>query len=160
VRQLWPVALLLCACQSGLDQPQPLPVLDEPYFRCKVQPILTKDCATFACHGDGRRYFRLFARERLRLGGTEATRLSPLSSDERASNFDAARGMVDAKNPSQSLLLLKPLEQAAGGYYHRGALIFNGGNVFADPTDPDFKTLSAWVNGATADPACVEPGSS
>jgi hypothetical protein len=159
MRRFAVAALLLAACQSGLDQAHPLPVLDEPYFRCNVQPILTQDCGAFACHGDGRRYFRLFGRERLRLGGTEATRSSALTADERASNFDNARGMVDAKNPAASLLLLKPLEQAAGGYYHRGALIFNGGNVFADTSDPDFKKLAAWVNGAVDDPACIEPGS-
>ncbi len=152
--------LLLTGCQSGFDDARALAPLDEAYFRCRVQPVLAKSCAAFACHGDGRRYFRVYARNRLRLGGDETTRNAPLSVEERAANFGAAVAMVDAQNPAQSFLVLKPLELAAGGYYHRGAVIFGAGNVFSDRNDPDFQTLYHWaVTGAKEDPSCVEPGS-
>jgi hypothetical protein len=147
------MALALVACQGGLQDPKPLVQLDEPYFRCKVQPILTKSCAAFACHGDARRFFHVFARNRLRLQGTERDRNAPLSDVERAANFEAARAVVDG---DASLLLTKPLEGAA---FHRGAEIFGGGNVFANTDDEDFKKVRAWIQGAKEDTSCVEPGS-
>ena len=151
--RVYVVLLLLAGCQKGLDDPKPLPALDEAYFRCRVQPVLTKSCAAFACHGDARRYFHVFARNRLRLQGTEKDRNAALGDAERSANFDAARGFVDGDD---SLLLRKPLEGAA---FHRGAEIFGGGNVFASRDDPDWKTLEAWTQGAKEDPTCVEPGS-
>lgn len=157
------LAFLFClslgSCQSGLDDPRPLAHLDEPYFRCKVQPILTKSCAAFTCHGDANRYFHVFARNRLRVTGTEKDRNAQLRSSERAANFEAARAMVDTGDVDSSLLLLKPLESTAGGYYHRGAEIFGGGNVFPSRDDPDFKVMADWVHGGREDAQCVEPGS-
>ena len=154
------VALLLVAgCQPGLHESRSVAALDEPYFRCRVQPVMAKSCAAFACHGDGRRYFRVYARNRLRLGGDESARNARMSDDEYAANFASARALVDATDPIASFLVMKPLDAAAGGYYHRGALIFNGGNVFTTRDDADFQTLAAWVAGATEEPTCVEPGS-
>jgi hypothetical protein len=153
------LAVALAGCQPLADPPRPLAPLDQAYFDCRVQPVLGTSCAAFACHGDGRRFFRVFARNRLRWGGDEAARNARLTDGERAANFDAARSFVDAGAPGASLLLLKPLEAGAGGYYHRGAEIYGGGNVFRDQTDPDWKTLAAWIGGATEDPGCTEPGS-
>jgi hypothetical protein len=151
---------ILAACRGDLSTPKPLEALDEPYFRCRVQPILTKDCSMFACHGDGRRYLRLYARDRLRLGlAGEDQRNAMMTADERAANFDAARAFVDDKAPGQSLLVLKPLAQSAGGYFHRGETIYGQGNVFLTTKDPDYKTLLAWVGGAKDKPGCIEPGS-
>jgi hypothetical protein len=153
-----PLLWLLAGCQS-FDQPRVLDALDEPYFRCRVQPVMAKSCATFACHGDGRRFYRVYARNRLRLGGDETTRNAQLSAEERAANFESAVALIDVEAPLQSFLVLKPLELAAGGYYHRGAVIFGQGNVFNDRSDPDFQTLVNWVGGAKENASCVEPGS-
>lgn len=155
---LLPALALAPACRSGLDEPAPLPALDEAYFRCRVQPVLTKSCGAFACHGDARRYFHMFARSRLRLGGTEEQRNGLMRDQERAFNFDAARAMVSVDEPDESLLLRKPLETSAGGYYH-GAVPLGSSNIFPNKDDPDYKTLAAWASGAKEDPACVEPGS-
>jgi hypothetical protein len=133
--------------------------LDEAYFRCRVQPVLAKSCGAFACHGDGMRYFRVFARNRMRLAGAESDRNAKLRPEELSANFDAARAFVDTSNPDSSLLLLKPLDASSGGYFHRGATIFGAGNVFSSKDDPDFKTLTAWANGEKGDPSCIEPGS-
>lgn len=148
----------MTACQSNLDASAPLPGLDEAYFRCRVQPVLTKSCGAFACHGDAKRFFYFFSRDRLRLGGTEAERNAFMRDSERAFNFNAARAFVNAEEPENSLILRKPLEQSAGGYYH-GAVPLGASNVFPNKEDPDYKTLAEWVSGAKEDPACVEPGS-
>lgn len=168
------LAALSASCLSGLKDPEPLAAtLDEAYFRCGVQPILTKSCAAYACHGSSVRYFKLFARNRLRLGGSIAKLNAPMTAGERSWNYDSARAMVDTTNPDASYLLLKPLDQAAGGfvvgespefkpggYYHGGATFFEQGNVFLTRTDPDFMVLEKWVHGAKADDkTCIEPGS-
>lgn len=149
----------LAGCQAGLDEERPLPALDEAFFRCRVQPVLTKNCSALACHGDGRRYLRLFGRNRLRFGGTEAQRNAFTRDTERAANFNAARAFVDPEHPEESLLLLKPLDQAAGGVYHGGATRYGKGDVFRNGDDPDYKVLVSWVQGGKEDPACIEPGS-
>lgn len=146
-------------CMAELDEEAPRASLDEAYFRCRVQPVLTKSCSAFLCHGDPERFFRVYARNRLRLGGTEATRNRALEGAERAFNFASALGFVDTADPASSLLLMKPLDQLGGGYYHGGATEFGQGDVFMSRTDPDFKILASWLNGEKEDPACVEPGS-
>ena len=150
---------MLCACQSGLDDPAPLGPLDEPFFRCQVQPVLTKSCAGFRCHGTGDRYYVLFARNRLRLGGTEAERNATMRDSERAFNYNASVVQLDLDSRNDSFLLLKPLDQSAGGYWHGGAEEYGMGDVFLSRDERDFKTLEAWVMGAKDDPACQEPGS-
>lgn len=156
----------LLGCQPDFNVAVSSAALDQPFFNCQVQPILTKSCAMFACHGaDGTsgttsRFFRVYARDRLRYSGiTEAQRNSALTAQERSANFVAARALVDLADATTSLLLLKPLEQQAGGYYHRGAEIYGQGNVFADRRDADFQILSKWALGAKDDPLCIEPGS-
>ena len=157
---LVPLVVLVCACTaSGLEDPRTLARPDMAYFRCKVQPVLAKSCAMFACHGDARRYFRVFARNRLRSAGTEADRNAQLRPEELQSNYDAARAFIDTSDPDHSFLLTKPLDTSAGGWFHRGAEIFGSGNVFVSKSDPDFQTLTAWVHGAQENPTCVEPGS-
>lgn len=163
MRRSLPALLLLAtaisACSGDLVKSDPLPELDAAYFRCRVQPVLAKDCGQLACHGDARRYLKVYSRNRLRDGGTEAERNAAFRDAERAANFANARAFTDVRSPAKSLLLLKPLDEAAGGYFHRGAEIFGGGDVFASTEDPDYQVLLQWIDGATEDPACVEPGS-
>jgi hypothetical protein len=149
----------LAACQSDLAAPLTPAELDRPYFNCKVQPVLTKYCAQQACHGDAKRYFRLYARNRLRDDADEAQRNAFMRPEERAHNYEAARAFVDLQRPDRSLLLRKPIEPDAGGYFHRGATLYGGDNVFPDPTDPDYQIIAQWIDGATESPTCQEPGS-
>jgi hypothetical protein len=148
------------ACASDLHEPMPLAPLDEPYFRCRVQPVLARSCSQLACHGDERRFFRVFARNRLRSDGAESERDAPMRDEERRANFDAARAMLDPGDVERSLLITKPLDGRAGGAFHRGAEIFGGGNVFLSRDEADFMTLRAWTRGEREDPSCVEPSSS
>jgi hypothetical protein len=160
LRWLGLLALLAGACAQDLEGARLQAPLDEPFFRCRVQPILAGSCAFFACHGDGARYFRVYARNRLRLGKDPLARNDALTDDERAANFAHAGAFVDAAAPDESLLLRKPVDTAApAGAFHRGAELYGGGDVFPDTGARDFKTLAAWVHGEREDPACVEPGS-
>jgi len=161
LRALLPVLFVaLVGCQPGLRDEAPFSSsLDEAYFRCRVQPILTKSCAAFACHGDVKRYYHLFARNRLRMGGTEATRNAAMKPEERGANYDATRAIVDLDARDESLLLKKPLDVSAGGYYHGGATRYDKGDVFATTEDPDYVILEKWIHGEKEDAACIEPGS-
>jgi len=153
-------ALAIAAgCMADLDGSAPPSNLDAAYFHCRVQPILTKSCSAFLCHGDPERYFRVYARNRLRLGGTEATRNRKLDGAERDFNLASALGFVNATEPASSLFMMKPLDENGGGYYHGGADEFGQGDVFPTRNDTDFKILAAWIGGAKEDPTCVEPGS-
>jgi len=147
------IFLALTAC-TEVNPPAPQPQVDEAFFRCDVQPVVTKWCSSFACHGDARRYFHVFARNRLRAQGTEAERNAPLTQEEMTANFESARAML-----ADGLLTKKPLEQDAGGYFHRGATLFGEGNVFASENDPEWRVLNDWAAGKEEDPTCVELGS-
>lgn len=155
-------AFLLAGCT--IDDPPLSATLDRPYFDCRVQPVLTKSCGALACHGASERYFRVFARNRARLGldtpADEMLRNTLLLPAERDHNFAAALALVDPSDVRRSELLQKPLAEAAGGWFHRGAELYRGGDVFASLDDPDYKVLAAWVAGAEEDPTCQEPGSS
>jgi hypothetical protein len=157
--------LALCSLVGCIGDPsaaRDTPELDEDFFRCNVQPILTRSCSMFACHGNARRFFVVYARNRLRAGiADESERNVFLSDAELAHNFEAARAMVNASDPAQSPLLSKPLDPSAGGWYHVGGdLPFHGGDPFESAEDPDFLVMQQWVMGARAeDPDCIELGS-
>jgi hypothetical protein len=152
--------LLLIGCQGSLDAPAPSASLDPNFFRCRVQPVLVKNCSAFLCHGDARRFLRVYGRDRLRYGiAGEDERNRALSPAEIEANFESASAFVDGVTPDQSLIVLKPLETDAGGYFHRGAEIFGQGNVFAAPGDPDLDVIRQWAHGAKENDTCVEPGS-
>jgi hypothetical protein len=153
-------ALLLVAtgCQD-LGGKDDLATLDEPFFRCQVQPIVTKSCGMFLCHGDAARYYTVFTRNRLRFGLSEDERNATMTVVERRYAYDATRAHVDRDDPAQSLLLLKPLDESAGGYFHGGATEFGQGDVYLSTDEPDYQTLLAWINGATDATDCIEPGS-
>jgi hypothetical protein len=154
------LALLACACVSENPELE-LPALDRDLFRCEVAPVLAKQCAAPACHGNGQRYYRLFARNRLRYGVDELDRADPLTSFEVDANYDATRALVLGLGRAEdSMLLRKPLEASVGGYYHGATRTFRaqGHNVFASLTDPEFATLARWVRGEVGVPACVDPG--
>lgn len=157
-------SILLLAMMFGFgcavpQEAQSSPDLDEAFFACQVQPLLTKYCGTFVCHGDSRRYLTIYARNRLRFDIVdENERNMPLSEDERAFNYESARALVDGDDPEQSWLLLKPLEQSAGGYYHVGAETFGGGDVFTDVDDRDYRLLLRWASGERQETVCPTDG--
>lgn len=153
-RLLWLVLL------AGCIDNEPIVLggnVDFATYRCRVQPIVDAKCSMLACHGDVRRPFHTFTRNRMRLDGTDIQRDLPLTAEELQLNYDSALGFV-TDDPDASWLLLKPLDTAAGGYYHRGAEIFGGPDVFDDTEDPDYQIIHGWLAGDVEDPDCVYPG--
>jgi len=113
------------------------PSLDFDFFKTRVQPIFTAKrpghARCISCH----------------VAGTPL-RLQPLDpgsntwNDEASrKNFDAMRRVVAPGN-AKSRLLMHPLAEKAGGdFFH------NGGKHWTSQTDPEWRTLKAWVMGET-----------
>ena len=139
---LWGMTVVLWLT-TGLLAQQPAASstasLDFEFFETQVQPIFLAQRPGFTrcvvCHeGEG-----------------GSTFLEPLSADattwteeEARSNFDRVLRLVTPGEPTESRLLMHPLEPAAGGdEFH------NGGRQFTSQNDPDFQTIAAWVRGET-----------
>jgi YVTN family beta-propeller protein len=118
--------------------PPASPVLDYEFYKARVEPLFIEKregharCVT--CHG-GSATLRL---QRLAEGATGWTE------EQSRQNFEAARAMVVPGSPGASRLLRHPLSRAAGGDVFHG-----GGQHWTTKSDPDWKVLEAWVNGAT-----------
>ena len=160
----WPVlvafgVVALAGCQE-LDAAFVAPPLDEANFRCEVEPVLAARCSFYACHGSGQRPFRVYAVNRLRLNpGVMAdgyVLAAPLTVEERRANFQSALSLAPARQLPASLLLLKPLDVAAGGFFHEGKTLYGGGDVFLTTADPGYAKIAGWLGGATS-PASCEP---
>lgn len=146
------VTLAACAIEND-PAPQ---ALDAAFFRCEVEPVLAASCAFLACHGAPERPLRLYAPNRLRLDVSEAQRAVALSRAEHDANYRAAlRFAQPAAGYAEPLLVVKPLDEALGGAFHRGADDYGGGDVFVDAADPRLATLREWARGATEDPSCT-----
>ena len=151
----WMVAVALVACsQDGLDAERSAAVLDRAMFRCRVQPVLVARCAFPACHGSNQRPLRVFARQRLRLEVPPDRREADLTQEEEEANYERALAFAgDASTPP--LLLAKPLEGRAGGFYHRAKDLYGDLDVFATADDPGYRHLADWIAGGADDPGCV-----
>ena len=117
------------------------PALDYGFFKSKVEPIFLQKrpghTRCYFCHVESN-------------NGLHLAKLSPGQSawtDEQSrKNFAAVSKLVNAGEPDTSRLLLHPLAPEGGGdAFH------SGGRQFADRNDPEWKTIAAWVNGATVD---------
>lgn len=150
------VLLGAVALASCVENPEVDPSLDEPYFRCRVEPVLVESCAFFACHGDGARPFRVYGPNRLRLGIDEARRGVSLGATEHEANLRAASAFASATDGyPEPLLVAKPLDPALGGAFHGGVELGSYGDVFVDADDPQLTVLREWIAGATMEESCV-----
>jgi len=131
---------LLLAALLG-QQPTAPPAtaaLDYDFYKARVQPLFLEKregharCVT--CHA-GSATLRL---QRLAEGA------SNWSEEETRKNFEAVSTMVVPGSPGASKLLRHPLSREAGGDVFHG-----GGQHWTAKTDPDWKVLEAWVNGAS-----------
>ena len=119
---------------------QPKPVLDYGFYKSRVEPIfLTKKeghTRCVVCHEASNNNFHL---EKLDPGAKVWTE------EQSRRNFAMIEKLVNPGDPETSLLTQHPLAPEAGGHaFH------SGGRQFESKTDPDWKTLEAFVNGAKA----------
>lgn len=135
---------LLAGCASVVEDRGPAE-RDRATFDERVWPVLVRDCGFSECHGSSERFFRVVGPGHERLDPT--MRLSaPVTEAELQFSYDRARSMVDPREPSQSMLLRKPLEVSAGGSGHEGTDNF-GRDVYQRVDDPSFRVLVEWVVG-------------
>ena len=151
----WAFALVVCA--ACVDNPPFDVEVDEAFFRCRVEPVLDRSCSALACHGDARRPFHVFTRNRLRLRSADERLDRPLTSAEVAANYDNARFFL-AEAAEDSWLLKKPLAQDAGGWFHLGAHLYGDEDIWIATDDPEYQTVLDWARGASEDPSCTYAG--
>jgi hypothetical protein len=103
--------------------------LDYAYFALHVEPIFAaRGCArTTGCHG-----------------GQGAGMLLLSGGSDVEEDFASVRPHTRPWDPPASPLARKPLAVMQGGLVHFG------GEIFADTTDADYRTLLDWIGGATA----------
>jgi hypothetical protein len=128
------------AIGSVSSQPKS-PSLDFEFFVRRVQPIFLdkrlSHTRCYVCHVESNNAFRL---EKLAPGSRTWT------DEQSRHNFEKVSILVNPGDPATSRLLLHPLAPEAGG-----DVFHSGGRQFASKTDPAWKTLAAWVNGAKLD---------
>jgi YVTN family beta-propeller protein len=114
------------------------PTLDYDFYKARVQPLFLEKREGHArcvqCHA-----------------GSTTLRLQLLpdgafswSEEQTRQNFEAVKTLVVPGSPGASKLLRHPLSRDAGGDVFHG-----GGQHWTSKSDPDWKVLEAWVNGAT-----------
>lgn len=134
----------------GEAPPEALPPLDAALLRARIQPILERDCARSSCHGDPGRPLRLYGRSSLRLPGRVPG--TPIDDAELAANLAMMRGfLVGVADPGDSLVLRKPLAEAAGGAPHAGAE-----DPYPSRDHPAYRLLACWLAGGG--PATCDDG--
>ena len=115
------------------------PTLDFAFYKARVEPIFLKKKAghtrCVVCHSESNNFLKL---QPLELGAKAWTE------GESRKNFDAVSKLVNPGEPMVSRLLMHPLAPEGGG-----DVFHSGGRQFMSVNDPDWKTMAAFVNGAT-----------
>jgi hypothetical protein len=132
-------AVAALAVSSLMSAAQTAPKLDYEFFKNRVEPVfLTKrpdHARCYVCHAESNNAFHL---EKLSPGAHE------WSDEQSRRNFETISILVNPGDPGTSRLLLHPLAPESGG-----DVFHSGGRQFASKRDPVWRTLAAWVNGAT-----------
>lgn len=107
--------------------------------------MLARDCGFPACHGAPDRFFRVWAPNRTRLDPGTTALGAPVTPAELDATYDRARSMLaSASSPEASLLVRKPLDDAAGGSEHMGRDA-RGHNVYASKDAPGWRAIAGWA---------------
>jgi hypothetical protein len=143
--------VLLCACTTVANEAavDPSTTLNEPAFRCKVEPILVQQCSYYACHGMADSALRVYSVGKLRAmpPADSIAATLPLTEDEQHANFTSAAGFAAFAQPAaDNWLLRKPLPANNGGYEHAG------GAIYANTNDPNYVAIDSWLRGAATCP--------
>ena len=133
------VVLAVLAVSNTITVAQTAPKLDYEFFKSRVEPVfLTKrpdHARCYVCHVESNNAFRL---EMLSRGARFWTE------EQSRRNFEVVSTLVNPGDPDTSRLLLHPLGPEGGG-----DVFHSGGRQFPSKHDPAWRTLAAWVNGAT-----------
>jgi hypothetical protein len=129
----------LTAIASAVAQPKVKPTLDYEFYKARVEPIFLKKKAGHTrcviCHSDNNSAFKL---EALSAGAKTWT------DEQSRKNFATVSKLVNPGEPMVSRLLMHPLAPEGGG-----DVFHSGGRQFMSTSDPDWKAMAAFVNGAT-----------
>jgi len=132
-------ALELTAIDAAVPQSKTRPTLDYDFYRARVEPIFLKKKAghtrCLVCHSEGNNAFKL---EHLAPGAKGYT------DEQSRKNFEMVLKLVNPGDPMISRLLMHPLAPEGGG-----DVFHSGGRQFMSVSDPDWKAMAAFVNGAT-----------
>src|SRR6202035_4856346 len=132
-------ALAALAISTAITAAATAPKLDYEFFKSRVEPVLlTKrpdHARCYVCHVESNNAFHL-------------ERLSPdaraWTEEQSRRNFETVSQLVNPGDAGPSRLLLHPLAPEGGG-----DVFHSGGRQFPTKRDPAWRTLAAWVNGAT-----------
>jgi hypothetical protein len=133
------VSLVAVAPAELGAQPKARPTLDYEFYKGRVEPIFLKKKAghtrCVVCHSESNNFLRL---EPMAHGAKTWT------GEQSRKNFEAVSKLVNPGEPMVSRLLMHPLAPEGGG-----DVFHSGGRQFMSVNDPDWKTMAAFVNGAT-----------
>ena len=120
-------------------QPKAKPALDYDFYKARVEPLFLKKKAghtrCVVCHSESNNFFKL---EPMSPGA------KTWSDEQSRKNFETVSKLVNPGEPMVSRLLMHPLAPEGGG-----DVFHSGGRQFMSVYDPDWKTMAAFVNGAT-----------
>ena len=136
---IFTVSLAAIASSQLGAQPKPAPQLDYAFYKARVEPIFLKKkdghTRCVVCHSESNNFLKL---EPMPKGAKAWT------DEQSRKNFEAVSKLVNPGQPMVSRLLIHPLAVEGGG-----DVFHSGGRQFMSTKDPDWKTMAAWVNGAT-----------
>ena len=120
-------------------QPKAKPTLDYDFYKSRVEPIFLKKkmghTRCVVCHSESNNFFKL---EPMSPGA------KTWSEEQSRKNFETVSKLVNPGEPMVSRLLMHPLAPEGGG-----DVFHSGGRQFMSTSDPDWKAMAAFVNGAT-----------
>lgn len=146
------------ACQ--VDDKAELPPVDYDYFVQKAYPVMLRDCAFPACHGNSERLFQVYGPGRVRMRkpdgvypGLFGIKGTP---EELRVSFNRSRSMLLHRGELTSApLLRKPLQGGA----HFGTDLWQR-NVYRNAKQSGYVILKQWAEGATLDSKSGDKGGS
>ena len=118
--------------------------LDFGYYRKNIEPIFLKERA--ANEGTGNACFSCHTRMASRFKLQPLNGATAWTEAQSRQNFEVVSKLVTPGNPSTSRLLLHPLATKEGGDPSH-----TGGKFWATKDNPEWKTISAWVQGGKAE---------
>jgi hypothetical protein len=138
-RVLTVVAALAALALSNPMTAAEAPKLDYEYFKSRVEPIFLakrpEHARCYVCHVESNNAFHL---QKLSADARD------WNEEQSRRNFEMISLLVNPGDPGTSRLLLHPLGPEGGG-----DVFHSGGRQFPSKRDPAWRTLAAWVNGAT-----------